>query len=164
MCTGTGIGRDTRRRAKQQTCFLIYASCPWPIFCKDSASRRQCQEKNEVFFQLVLLRRRLSYQEIVSILITPKSKSNKYTLPLVSYTAIITLIGYSFIVNQVTASLCGRASTPTPLYIGYAPVKVGGAAIHAKEFHHQSAAYIGDVGAARGKQHRHLSRDEAKAG
>ena len=28
MCTGTGVGRDTRRRAKQQTCFLIYASCP----------------------------------------------------------------------------------------------------------------------------------------
>ena len=113
---------------------------------------------------MVLLRRRLSYQEIAYIRITPKPKSSKYTPPLISYTAIITLIGYSFIVNQVTASLCGRVSTLTPLYIGYAPVKVGGAAIHAKEFHHQSAAYIGDVGAARGKQHRHLSRDEAKAG
>lgn len=94
---------------------------------------------------MALLRRRLSYQEIVSILITPKSKSNKYTPPLISYTAIITLIGYSFIVNQVTASLCGGVYAPMRLYIGYAPVKVGGTTFLAKEFHHQSAAYIGDV-------------------
>jgi len=118
---------------------------------------------------MVLLRRRLSYQEIAYIRITPKPKSSKYTPPLISYTAIITLIGKGSLPigsasSRGIASLCGRVSTLTPLYIGYAPVKVGGAAIHAKEFHHQSAAYIGDVGAARGKQYRHLSRDEAKAG
>ena len=45
-----------------------------PILWKDSASRRQCQEKTEVFFQSALLRRRLSYIKIVQVEDNAKEK------------------------------------------------------------------------------------------
>ena len=71
------------------------------------------------------------------------SQVSNYTVLTLFFTSLLGIL----IANETpnAATLCGGVYAPMRLYIGYAPVKVGGTTFLAKEFHHQSAAYIGDV-------------------